>query len=113
MSDPRINSSTVLITDGRYSGATRGPCVGHISPEGVAGGPIALIENGDLIELDINNRKLNIVGINGKKIDEDKINEIMKKRKEKWKAPNLSDRKGIFKKYTENATSGMKGAYMK
>lgn len=113
MSDPRINSSTVLITDGRYSGATRGPCVGHISPEGVAGGPIALIENGDLIELDINNRKLNIVGINGKKLDEDKINEIMKKRKEKWKAPNLSDRKGIFKKYTENATSGMKGAYMK
>ncbi|NVF12408.1 dihydroxy-acid dehydratase [Anaerococcus sp. AGMB00486] len=113
MSDPRINSSTVLITDGRYSGATRGPCVGHISPEGVTGGPIAFIEDEDLIELDINNRTINIVGIKGEKVDKYEVESIMKERKKKWTPPNLSNRKGIFKKYTESATSGMKGAYMK
>lgn len=112
MSDPRINSSTVLITDGRYSGATRGPCVGHISPEGVAGGPIAFIEDNDLIELDINNRKLNIVGIQGERMDKSEIDEILQDRKDNWTAPDLSNRKGIFKQYTNSATSGMKGAYM-
>lgn len=113
MSDPKINSSTVLLTDGRYSGATRGPCVGHISPEGVAGGPIAFIEDNDLIELDIRNRKLNIIGIDGKRMSENEINKVMSERKSKWKSPDLSGRKGIFKKYTHSATSGMKGAYIK
>jgi dihydroxy-acid dehydratase len=57
--DARLNGLTVLITDGRFSGATRGPCVGHISPEAAVGGPIAFVEDGDLIELDIPNRGLN------------------------------------------------------
>jgi dihydroxy-acid dehydratase len=57
--DARLNGSTVLITDGRFSGATRGPCVGHISPEAAVGGPIAFVEDWDLIELDIPNRGLN------------------------------------------------------
>lgn len=112
MSDKKLRSSTVLITDGRFSGATRGPCVGHVSPEAASGGPIAFIKDNDLIELDIENRSLNIIGINGEKKTEVEIQEILEERRKKWKKPDNSERKGIFKKYTERATSGMKGAYM-
>jgi len=52
-----------IVTDGRFSGATRGPCAGHVSPEAVEGGPIALVENGDLVELDVPGRKINIIGV--------------------------------------------------
>lgn len=112
MNDEKLRSSTVLITDGRFSGATRGPCVGHVSPEATAGGPIAFVEDNDLIELDIANRNLNIVGIDGVKMKEEEIQTVLSERKENWIAPDHSDRKGIFKKYTERATSGMNGAYM-
>ena len=53
---------TAIITDGRFSGATRGPCIGHVSPEAAAGGPIALVEDGDIIMIDIPARSLDIVG---------------------------------------------------
>jgi dihydroxy-acid dehydratase len=56
-----LGDSTALVTDGRFSGATRGPCIGHVSPEAALGGPIGLVENGDIIELDIPNRKLNLL----------------------------------------------------
>lgn len=112
MSDPKLRASTVLITDGRYSGATRGPCVGHVSPEAMAGGPIALVEDNDLIELDIENRALNIIGINGKRMNESEIQEVLEERRKNWTKPEVQERRGIFKKYTERATSGMKGAYM-
>lgn len=112
MNDAKLRSSTVLITDGRFSGATRGPCVGHVSPEAAEGGPIAFIENNDLIELDIENRKLNIIGINGEKATEEEIQKVLEDRKKTWVKPDHSDRKGIFRKYTERATSAMKGAYM-
>ena len=49
-----------LITDGRFSGGTRGPCIGHVSPEAMASGPIAAVQNGDIIEIDINNRSINV-----------------------------------------------------
>ena len=49
-----------LITDGRFSGGTRGPCIGHVSPEAMENGPISIIENGDIIEIDINNRSINV-----------------------------------------------------
>ena len=49
-----------LITDGRFSGGTRGPCIGHVSPEAMASGPIAAVQNGDMIEIDINNRTINV-----------------------------------------------------
>lgn len=112
MNDPKLRSSTVLITDGRFSGATKGPCVGHVSPEAMVGGPIAFVEDNDLIELDINNRKLNIIGIDGQEMEEKDIQKILEKRKEYWVKPDYSGRRGIFKKYTERATSAMKGAYM-
>jgi dihydroxy-acid dehydratase len=55
-----LSESVALITDGRFSGATRGPCIGHVSPEAAEGGPIAALKNGDIIEIDIPNRKLNV-----------------------------------------------------
>ena len=56
-----LGDSVAMITDGRYSGATRGPCIGHVCPEAMEGGPIAIVQNGDLIEIDIENRKLNLL----------------------------------------------------
>ena len=61
--DPKLAASVALITDGRFSGASRGPVIGHVSPEAAAGGPIALVEEGDLIEIDVEARRLEIVGI--------------------------------------------------
>jgi dihydroxy-acid dehydratase len=112
MSDPKLRSSTVLITDGRYSGGTRGPCVGHVSPEAAVGGPIALVEDNDLIELDVENRKLEIVGIDGEKRSPEEIDKVLAERKAKWKLPKTEKRYGILKRYTQHATSGMSGAYM-
>ena len=60
-----LGSSVALITDGRFSGASRGASIGHVSPEAAAGGPIALVEEGDLIELNLEQRSLNIVGVKG------------------------------------------------
>jgi dihydroxy-acid dehydratase len=62
---PELSKSVALFTDGRFSGATRGPAVGHIAPEGAAGGPIAYLEDGDLIHMDVANRTLDVVGIKG------------------------------------------------
>ena len=62
--------SIALITDGRFSGASTGPVIGHCSPEAADGGPIALVEEGDLIEIDVMERKLNIIGIAGREKDD-------------------------------------------
>ena len=56
-----LGESVAMITDGRYSGATRGPCIGHVCPEAIEGGPIAVVMNGDLIEIDLDNRKLDLL----------------------------------------------------
>lgn len=112
-SDPELGRSIALITDGRFSGASTGPSIGHVSPEAAAGGPIALVEEGDLIYLDITNRKLEIVGIHGQKMDEKEIQEILELRREKWvpRAGKYID--GVLKIYSEHAASPMLGGYMK
>ena len=69
-SDPELSASIALLTDGRFSGASRGPAIGHISPEAAEGGPIALIEEGDLIEIDIERRVLRVCGIDGISMEE-------------------------------------------
>ncbi len=66
-SDKELGRSIALITDGRFSGASTGPVIGHCSPEAQAGGPIALVEEGDLIQLDVQQRILAIVGIKGER----------------------------------------------
>ena len=102
-SDPVLVSSVALVTDGRFSGATRGPAIGHISPEAMDGGEIALIEEGDIIEIDIPARKINLTGIAGKDESPEKIAEILALRKTKWKAPEITSR-GILGLYRKTAS---------
>ncbi len=111
-SDPRISASTALITDGRFSGATRGPAIGHVSPEAAEGGPIAFIEEGDLIKINVENRELSIVGINGKELSSEEIEKILSERKLKWTAPKPKFTKGALAIYTRFAVSPMKGGYI-
>jgi len=84
---PELRVSTALVTDGRFSGATRGPAIGHVSPEAMAGGPIAIIETDDLISIDIPNRAIEIVGSLGERMDPAKINRLLKKRMKAWERP--------------------------
>jgi dihydroxy-acid dehydratase len=90
-----------LITDGRFSGATRGPCVGHVAPEAFVGGTIALVENDDMISIDIPNRKLEL------KVNEDEI----KDRREKWK-PKKIKHTGFLAKYSKLVSQADEGCIL-
>ncbi|ECR6465647.1 dihydroxy-acid dehydratase, partial [Salmonella enterica subsp. enterica serovar Enteritidis] len=76
-------------------------------------GPIALVEDGDLIEMDVKGRKLNIVGIDGVFKTEEEIRRCLEERRASWKKPDYSNRHGVFKQFTANATSLMAGAWLK
>ena len=110
--DPALASSVALITDGRFSGASRGPVIGHVSPEAAVGGPIALVEENDLIRIDVPNRQLAIVGVNSEEKTPEEMEQILAERRAKWqpKAPKYT--KGLLKLYSQHAVSPMKGAYM-
>lgn len=97
-----LADDAALITDGRFSGGTKGPCVGHISPEAAVGGPIAAIKDGDMISIDIPNRKLEL-DLN--------IAEI-KRRLSKWSAPKPSVSEGYLKRYAEAVTQASEGAVL-
>lgn len=111
-SDKELGRSIALITDGRFSGASTGPVIGHCSPEAIEGGPIALVEEGDLIEIDVIERKLNIIGIHGEKKTPEEINRILEERRKKWKPRELKYKKGVLRLFSEHAASPMKGAYL-
>ncbi|WP_346911205.1 dihydroxy-acid dehydratase [Faecalicatena orotica] len=111
-SDKELGKSIALITDGRFSGASTGPVIGHCSPEAVDGGPIALVEEGDLIEIDIAGRKLNIVGIAGVPKSMAEIDAVLKQRRENWKPRGPKYKKGVLRMFSEHAASPMKGAYL-
>jgi len=111
-SDPVLSESVALITDGRFSGATRGPAIGHVSPEACEGGNIALVEEGDLIEVDIPARKLDIVGVAGRKMSEDEMERVLAERRKTWAKPKPRYTKGALGIYTKLAASPMKGGYM-
>lgn len=111
-SDKELGKSIALITDGRFSGASTGPVIGHCSPEAVDGGPIALVEEGDLIEIDVKERKLNIIGVNGVHKTPAEIDEILKKRRKNWKPRTPKYNKGVMGLFTRHAVSPMKGAYL-
>jgi len=98
-----LGDSVALITDGRFSGGTRGPCVGHISPEAAEGGPIALVKDGDRIELDIHARKLELL------VDKDELDA----RRKDWKAPEPKIKTGWLARYAKNVTSANTGAVLK
>ena len=98
-----MSNSVVLITDGRFSGATQGPCIGHVSPEAAEGGPIAIVENGDFIELDIHRRRLDI------KLEDKEIERRMKS----WKPKPSKVPKGYLRRYSKSVQSPDLGATLK
>ena len=111
-SDKELGKSIALITDGRFPGASTGPVIGHCSPEAVDGGPIALVEEGDLIEIDVKERKLNIIGIAGERKSMEEIDAILKERRQNWKPREPKYKKGVLRLFSLHAASPMKGAYL-
>jgi dihydroxy-acid dehydratase len=97
-----LGESVALVTDGRFSGGTRGPCIGHVSPEAMEGGVIALVKNGDIIELDIPARTLNL-----------KVTKAeLAKRRKKWKKPEPKIKSGWLSRYARCVTSANTGAIL-
>lgn len=111
-SDPELGKTIALITDGRFSGASKGPAIGHVSPEAADGGPIALVEENDLIRIDIPARRLEIVGIAGRELPEAEVAQILEKRRQVWQPKEPKYKKGVLKLFSEHAVSPMKGGYM-
>ncbi len=99
----RLGNSVALVTDGRFSGASRGPCVGHISPEAADGGPIALVANEDVISINIPERRLEL------KMSEEELQE----RYQKWPGPKPKESRGFLKLYAERASPTHQGARLK
>ena len=108
--DPALNTTTALITDGRFSGAMKGPCVGHITPEALDGGPIALIEENDLIELHIPERRLALVGVQGQPLSEEEIARTLAERRARWTPPPARHSSGILSLYARVASGASEGA---
>ena len=97
-----LGDSVALITDGRFSGASRGASIGHVSPEAAVGGPIALVEEGDIIKIDIPNNSLNV----------DISEEEMAARKAKWQPREPRINEGYLRRYAALVTSGNRGAVL-
>jgi dihydroxy-acid dehydratase len=98
-----LNDSVAVITDGRFSGATRGPCIGHVTPEAFVGGPIALVQNGDQIEIDIPNRRLNIL-----------VSELeLERRRSIWQPHPATKASGFLALYRQVVSQADQGAIMK
>ncbi len=111
-SDQELGRSIALITDGRFSGASTGPVIGHCSPEAQAGGPIALVEEDDLIEIDVPGRVLAIVGVKGERKTPQEMEAILNKRRENWTPKPCKYPRGVLRIFSEHAASPMKGAYL-
>jgi dihydroxy-acid dehydratase len=105
---PELSGSVALFTDGRFSGATRGPAVGHIAPEGVEGGPIAYLEDGDIIKMDVAARTLDIVGINGRAATPAVVEAVLAERKKTKVFPvkESSPLLRLYKKLARTCTEG-------
>ena len=98
-----LGASVALITDGRFSGASRGASIGHVSPEAAVGGPIAFIEEGDIIKIDIDNNSINV----------DLTDEELAARKAKWQPKEPKVKTGYLARYASLVTSANKGAILK
>ena len=97
-----LDKEVALLTDGRFSGATRGACIGHISPEAFEGGNIALIQNGDIINIDIPGRKLVV----------DLTTDELEKRRKAWDRPEPKVKTGYLARYAALVSSAGKGAIL-
>ena len=107
--DHKLNGKVSLITDGRFSGATRGAAIGHVSPEAAVGGPIAYVETGDIIAYDVYEKTINIVGLCGTPLSPEEVQKGLEERK-KTQPLVKKPYKGVLKRYTDHAESTMKGA---
>jgi dihydroxy-acid dehydratase len=110
--DPALNHTTALITDGRYSGAMKGPCIGHVTPEAIDGGPIALVEENDLIEINIPERHLGIVGVGKKQMAPLEVERTLGERRRRWAPPPFRHTRGILSLYSRVAAGSSQGALM-
>ena len=107
--DHKLNGKVSLITDGRFSGATRGAAIGHVSPEAAVGGPIAYVETGDIIAYDVYEKTINIVGLCGTPLSPEEVQKGLEERK-KTQPLVKKPYKGVLKRYTDHAETAMKGA---
>jgi len=98
-----LDDKVALLTDGRFSGATRGAAIGHVSPEAAAGGPIALVREGDEVEIDIQNKRLTL----------HVSDEELKRRRERWSPPQPKVREGYLARYAAMVTSASEGAILR
>jgi dihydroxy-acid dehydratase len=108
--DPVLNTTTAIVTDGRYSGAMRGPCIGHVAPEAIEGGPIGLVEDGDLISIDVPRRRLDIVGVAAESLPPAEIEEVLAERRRIWRPPRPRHEAGILSLYARVARGASEGA---
>jgi dihydroxy-acid dehydratase len=108
--DPVLNTTTAIVTDGRYSGAMSGPCIGHVAPEALEGGAIGLVEEGDLIEINIPQRRLAVVGTGGEHKPPEVIDETLADRRKIWKPPKPRHDTGILSLYERVARGAAEGA---
>ncbi len=111
-SEPSLNEGIALVTDGRFSGATRGPCIGHVSPEAAAGGPLAALEDGDLVRIDMDSGTLDLAGNDGRHYSHTEADAVITERLARigeWKPPA---RVGLMGLYTATAGPADEGARM-
>lgn len=109
-SDPRLNTTTALVTDGRYSGAMKGPSIGHVTPEALDGGPIALLMENDLIEINVPKRLLSIVGLEGVQTSTEDVDRVLAQRHRHWIPPPPRHVSGILSLYSKVARGASDGA---
>ncbi len=107
-----LTATTAVITDGRYSGAAKGPAVGHVTPEALDGGPIALVEEGDLIEINVPERRLAIVGTREGRLEPEQVDRLLAERRQRWTRPKARHERGILSLYARVAASPADGAYL-
>lgn len=112
-SEEELNRTVALITDGRFSGATRGPCVGHVGPEAAAGGPIAAVCDGDLIKIDVEDGSLDLTGTEGRHRPGAEVESVLKNRLLQLKPWKASRNKGLFGLYSRLAGPADEGARMR
>jgi dihydroxy-acid dehydratase len=101
--DPALSTTTAVVTDGRYSGAAKGPAVGHVTPEALDGGPIALLEDGDLVEIHVPQRRLAMVGVESRALDPDQIELVLAERRARWISRPSRHTSGILSLYSRVA----------
>ncbi|MBW2592141.1 MAG: dihydroxy-acid dehydratase, partial [Deltaproteobacteria bacterium] len=108
---PQLGDKVALVTDGRFSGATRGPAIGHVTPEAAAGGPLAFVKTDDLISIDIHRQTLDVVGFDGKQKNPEEVNRRLEERVDSWKGFKKK-KKGVLGLFARMAGPTQKGASM-